>query len=237
MADEPQTTVDTSGVARTPTGEIAQPVVTRRESPSSPTSTETPAKATESTEPKEGETLLSKDKAEAKPKAPETYADFTVPEGYTLDAEVAKEAGALFKGLDLSQEQAQSLVDFYTAKTKEAFEQPFKTYQEMRKGWRDEVASDRQVGHRLAEVKTAVTQMLDQHLGAADADAFREAMDLTGVGDHPAFIRAFDKLSQLLVEPRSHVGGARPSPFGQTRTGTAPNSAAAAVYPHLPSRS
>jgi hypothetical protein len=242
MADE-TVTVDTAGVTRTATGEIAEPVRTR--SDSTPTQSQEQPKPEVKAEPKaedDGKSLLNKevgekDKEPAKEaaKAPEAYAEFKVPDGFTLDPEVAKRAGGLFKELNLSQDGAQKLIDLYTAETKAAFEAPFNAYQDMRKGWRDAVSSDREMGHRLPEIKTNVTQMLNTHLGPILADQFREAMDLTGVGDHPAFVRAFDLLSQLLVESRSHIAGNRASPFGQTRTAQ-PLSAAQALYPHLPSR-
>lgn len=240
MADDAATTTDTSGIARTGTGEIAAPptapplVITRTRSDSSTTPTPTPAPPP--AEPEAGETLLTdkaEPKAEAPPKAPEEYEDFKVPDGFTLDPEVATKAGTLFKELGLSQDGAQKLIDLYTAETAQAFEAPFKAYQDMRKGWRDEVIGDRELSHRLPQIKTNVTQMLNTHLGQKLADQFREAMDMTGVGDHPAFVRAFDVLSSLLVEPRAHVAGARPSPFGQDQRAQ-PQSAASAVYPHLP---
>ena len=47
--------------------------------------------------------------------APETYADFTVPEGSTVSKEVIGESATpLFRELGLSQDQAQKLVDFYS---------------------------------------------------------------------------------------------------------------------------
>src|SRR5262245_53151779 len=64
--------------------------------------------------------------------APEKYEDFKVPEGYTLDGEVGKEASAMFKELNLPQEAAQRLVDFYVKQTQEAFDQPYKAYIDMR---------------------------------------------------------------------------------------------------------
>ena len=53
--------------------------------------------------------------AEPKPgsAAPESYTDFSVPEGHTLDAAAIESATPLFRELGLSQDQAQKLVDFY----------------------------------------------------------------------------------------------------------------------------
>ena len=46
--------------------------------------------------------------------APESYTDFSVPEGHTLDAAAIESATPLFRELGLSQDQAQKLVDFYS---------------------------------------------------------------------------------------------------------------------------
>jgi hypothetical protein len=60
-------------------------------------------------------------------------------------------------------------------------------------------------------------------------------MDLTGVGNHPAFIRALDYFAQRLTEGK-HVAGNGPSPGGQSRPGAATQpGAAAAIWPSLPS--
>jgi hypothetical protein len=58
-------------------------------------------------------------------------------------------------------------------------------------------------------------------------------MDLTGAGDNPAFIKAFWKLSQHVVEGKPAPGGG-PSPHGQVAVGQAQRpSIAQAMYPSL----
>jgi hypothetical protein len=56
-------------------------------------------------------------------------------------------------------------------------------------------------------------------------------MDYTGAGNNPAFIRAFFKLAERLVEG-SHVTGKGPVQVRQDGTSGRP-SAAAAMYPNL----
>ncbi len=166
--------------------------------------------------------------------APEKYADFKVPDGFTLDPKVAEEATGIFKGLNLSQDAAQKLIDFHVAKTQEAHEAPFKAFAEMTQSWKDAVA--KQYGAAIEPGGThavAVARLLSQ-LGPAEAP-FREAMDTTGIGSHPAFVAAFVKLAEMLGEG-THVQGNSPSPLGQTDSGkNAPPSLAQAMYPHLPS--
>ena len=52
---------------------------------------------------------------EESPVVPESYTDFTLPEGQTLDAEQATAFKTLAKDLGLTQESAQKLVDFNVA--------------------------------------------------------------------------------------------------------------------------
>ena len=57
-------------------------------------------------------------------------------------------------------------------------------------------------------------------------------MNFTGAGDHPAFLKAFHKLAQLVGEG-THVRGGNPSPHGNPKS--QPKSAAQIMYPNLPS--
>jgi hypothetical protein len=225
---EPQATTP-EGVARTPTGEIATQTQTTGAGTTpqtSTTATETPSLANQS-----GESLANQ-KAAPEAGAPETYAAFNVPEGYTLDETVSKEASGIFKAMNLTQTQAQQLVDFYTAKTTESANQPYQAWNDMQEQWVKEVKNDPQMGPRLNEIKTTISRAIDGLGDPKLAQSFREAMDFTGAGNNPAFIKAFWKLAEKITEG-GHVAGTGPSPQGQRRQGEVP-SAARAMYPNLP---
>ena len=77
------------------------------------TATAAPDAATQQPETTAAETATSKP-ADSKPAvegAPETYTDFTTPEGTKLDAELAGEVQGLAKTLGLTQEKAQQVMD------------------------------------------------------------------------------------------------------------------------------
>ncbi len=170
-------------------------------------------------------------------KAPETYSEFKVPEGYQMDEKTLGEATKVFKDMNLSQENAQKLVDFYAAKSLEQAEQPYKQYEDMRNTWRDSIVKDKDLGNGVDnlrdDVKANIGRTIDS-LGPELSRSFREAMDLTGVGDHPAFVKAMNTLAQRLTEGQ-HVSGKGPSQHGQVAPGSRPRSAAQAVFPNLPS--
>jgi hypothetical protein len=170
---------------------------------------------------------------EAPAGAPEAYEAFKVPEGTELDAAVAAEAGALFKGLNLPQAAAQQLVDFYVKKTTESFQQPFNAYQDIRKGWVEEAKNHPEIGKNLDQVIATVGRAIDGLGDVKLASDFRQAMDFTGAGDNPAFIRVFYKLAQMVTEGGA-VKGVGPAATGQRSPGERPATAAHALYPTLP---
>jgi len=222
MADEttPATTPPTSVQSTPPTAPSSSPATTEAAPPEAPKTL-----LNEGTEPP---------KAEEPKGAPEAYETFKVPDGFELDPVVAKDFSDLAKTMNLPQAQAQELVDFYVAKTQEAFTAPFKAYKDMQEGWVNEAKDHPELRGKLDQVKNTVAAAIDGLGDAKLASDFRAAMDLTGAGNHPAFIRVFYKLAQAVTEG-THVRGAGPSPHGQTEGGTATRpSAARSLYPNLP---
>lgn len=241
MAEEPApVTTDPAGVNRTPTGEITTNPPT--ETPKPPEMTTPPAPKPEvKTDDKSGEddkSLLNKDDKKPEPGAPDKYEDYKVPEGFILDPEVKTEADKLFKGMNLSQDQAQSLVSFYTDKVKEAFEAPFNAYQDQRKEWRAAAEQMPELKGKLSnggEVLTTIGRALDSLGDPQLASDFRQAMDMTGAGDNPHFILTFYRMAQRLVEG-SHVTGRGPAVSGQQRPNQPARSVAQDLWPNLPSQ-
>jgi len=233
MPDAVQSTPDS--IARTPTGEIADQGQTT-----------TPAAAATTTQPEtsiptpDEKSLLNQDGksiANATPPtegAPEAYATFNVPEGFVLDEEVAKEAGAMFKERGLTQAQAQKFVDFYVAKTQEAVNAPYELWRQTQADWVKQVKTDAFLGPRLNQVTSTISKAIDI-VGQSNpqlAQEFRTVMDFTGAGNHPAFIRMFYEMAARITEG-GYVAGKGPSPAGQRPVGQMPT-AAQAMYPNLP---
>lgn len=190
---------------------------------------------TDKTASADDKSLLNKTEKDTKAPegAPEKYEAFTVPEGFTLDETVSAEAGKIFKELELSQVAAQKLVDFYISKTTEAADAPYALWKEQNDTWVKEIMSDPKLGHRISEVKRTISLAIDGLGDPTLAQGFREAMDYTGAGNNPAFIRAFYALAQKVTEG-THVSGNGPSKLGQQAPGRVSGPGAAAMYPNLP---
>ena len=244
MPETSPTTPVEPGPTRTATGTIQDqstsiPPSTTPPAEAKPATTTTPSTETKTPEtkaadaPKDGKSLLNEKSPETG--APDKYADFKVPEGFTLDGEVASEASAIFKETNLTQADAQKLVDFYVKHTKQAFEAPFNAYLEKRQEWRDQINADPTIGgSKLNGVKVSIGRLIDSFGDAKVAEAFREAMDFTGAGDNPAVVRGLFELSKRLTEGTA-VRGNGPATTGMREPGQGVPSVAQAMYPHLPS--
>lgn len=165
--------------------------------------------------------------------APEKYEPFKAPEGITLSETALTEAGTLFKELNLTQEQGQKLVDFQAAQMKAIAEDATNVYNQTRDGWRKEVLADATLAQN-GELRPEVKQKMASAISAMgeSGEAFREALNITGVGDNPAFIRGFLQMAEKFTEG-THVPGkgpVAPNKSGQTRP-----TAAQSMYPNLPS--
>lgn len=159
--------------------------------------------------------------------APEKY-EFKLPEGHTLDQGLLDKATPVFKELNLTQEQAQKLVDIQAGWAKTIGETAANNVAKMREEWRDSVKADPVIGPKMETVKADIGKAIGQ-LPPEVQTAFRDAMDFTGAGDHPAFVRAFWELSKRVIEGKPvSSGNPAPQPGAQRPTG------AQAMYPHLP---
>lgn len=147
------------------------------------------------------ETVSPADEA-ATPTA-ESYADFTLPTGIEIDPHSLTEAKQLFAADGLSQERAQSYVDLYANKLKEAVEAPYKLWAETQHDWQQAVKTDREIGGaRLAGNLAIAAKAVDRFGG----DALRQALNVSGAGNHPDVIRAFIRIGKAISEDALVLG-------------------------------
>lgn len=234
MSDEPQTPSATpptpaqgnDQAARTPDGTIKDQQATQ------PTTTPEPKQP----EPAKPEPKADEGKKPDASAAPDKY-EFKAPEGYEIDQKVLDKAVPIFKELGLTQDQASKLVDVYNEASVAAAQHNANLVEEMRQGWRNDVVKS-DLGNGTDNLKPEVRANINNAINAiGDAktvEAFKTAMDDTGVGDNPAFVRAMNAIGKALGEG-TNVRGSGPSPAGQRNPASAPRSAAQALFPNLPS--
>lgn len=228
MTDTTSTTTTASPETRTETPTTTQPTILAN-SPEARTET---GEIIDQTKTPVTEPELTPPSADG---APESYADFTAAEGTKLDAELIKAALPIFKESNLSQASAQKLVDFYTKHATNQAALAIEAVNTMRQSWRESVRTDPVIGAKLTAVQADIGKALASLGDAKLVGEFRDAMNLTGAGDHPALIKVLHKFADAVNEG-THVSGAGPSPLGQVPNGkvTRP-SAAQSMYPTLPS--
>lgn len=131
--------------------------------------------------------------------APEAY-NFTPPEGEVLHEAVVTQFSEVAKELNLTQEQAQKIIDkmapAITANQNAA-------YATVREGWAQETATDSEFGgENLAENLAVAKKALDT-FGTPE---LKQLLNDTGLGNHKEVIRVFFRAGKLISED-SFVGG------------------------------
>ena len=236
------TPLPNDAAARSPTGEILdvrpEPTTTTTTTPEAST-TEKPEPTTEAKPADAKAPATDATKPAEATGAPEKYADFAAPDGYTIDTKLVEAAAPIFKELNLTQEQAQKLISLQAQTMIDAAKAPQAAYEAMRLEWRNTVAADAEIKSYATDGRTgpdAVKVDIGKALATLPpqlANEFKQAMDVTGAGDHPAFVKAIWKLSQSVIEGKP-VSGSGPSKFGQADTSRPEKpSPAAAMYPNL----
>lgn len=248
MSETQQTTQDSAGITRNEDGSIASPKATedgtqKDQSQVTKNSDSTKQDSTQKNDntktSDDDKSLVTKDDKKDEPAgAPEKYEPFKAPEGFEIAEEMSAEIGTLFKKHNLSQAAGQDLVDFYTKQVIESVDGPVKLWQDMQTTWKDEVVkSDLGNGKDdlKPEVKANVAKVINSLGDAKAISEFKEAMDLTGAGNNPAFIRAMNKLASFVTEG-TRVPEGKPSPLGTQKPGAPTGPSASAMYPHLAQR-
>ncbi len=220
MSDEQTAVHDSETVV---TKEATQPLATEEQTQAQSRESPTQSEA-EKVEAGKQTSLLAGDKPEesgeqkseeAPPEkhAPEEYADFTFPDAFKLESQDLTEFKSFAREQDLTQEQAQKVLDFAGPKIRQMIEQPYKAWNDLQTKWQEEVRTDPEIGGTKYEqsVREAGNVFV---LGESnpfvksesEAKALREALNTTGAGNNPAIVKLFVKMGRLLAEPE-HLSG------------------------------
>ena len=138
--------------------------------------------------------------------APESYADFTLPEGLSLDAEALAEFAPFAKELNLPQEQAQKIVEMGGKLVQKTIDGMMSAHRERVGTWLKEAEADPEIG---ADIKLgAESATLRAFNTVTQGDEKAKAMvEELGIGNHPEFLRIFFKISQQMREDTFVVPG------------------------------
>jgi len=128
-----------------------------------------------------------------------TYEAFTVPEGASLDPESLASATELFRASSLNQEQAQKFIDLAVSREQASVRKGQQAYADLQNQWRSQAQADPEIGGDRFQASLASASRAIDRLGVP---GLKEALNLTGAGNHPAVVKAFVRLGQMVSEDR-----------------------------------
>lgn len=189
---------DTAATGTTETtqghGETEQQAQEQSQSQEETQSTET--QKTEAELAAEKEAAEKSEKEQKQEGAPEKY-EFQAGEGVELDAEALKDFEPVARDLNLTNEQAQKLVDAYPKILAGVQQRQADAWQATTEQWAADVKADKEIGgEKLTANLSAAQRALDQ-FGTPD---LKEYLNTTGLGNHPDLVKTFVKIGKSMSE-------------------------------------
>lgn len=149
--------------------------------------------------PQESEAGARSEEETARP----SYGEFRLPEGATADPDSLKPATELFAETGLSQEQAQKFIDLAMARETAAAHRGVQAFVDLQNQWVSEIKADPDIGgDKLKASLASAGRAIDR----LNIPGLREALNFTGAGNHPAVVKAFVRLGQMISEDRFRPG-------------------------------
>lgn len=136
------------------------------------------------------------DKEQKQEGAPEKY-EFQAAEGVELDTEALKDFEPVARDLNLTNEQAQKLVDAYPKILAGVQQRQAEAWQAQTEQWAVDVKADKEIGgDKLTANLSAAQRALDQ-FGTPE---LKEYLNTTGLGNHPDLVKTFVKIGKAMSE-------------------------------------
>lgn len=128
--------------------------------------------------------------------APEAY-EFKAAEGVDLDTDALKDFEPVARELNLTNEQAQKLVDAYPKILAGVQQRQADAWQATTEQWAADVKADKEFGgDKLTGNLSAAQRALDQ-FGTPE---LKEYLNTTGLGNHPDLVKTFIKIGKAMSE-------------------------------------
>ncbi|WP_182409142.1 peptidase [Klebsiella michiganensis] len=144
------------------------------------------------------------DKEQKQEGAPEKY-EFKPAEGLELDTSALEQFEPIARELNLTNEQAQKMVDLYGTKIMPMVQKrQSEVWQKTTEQWAAEVKADKEIGGDKLTANLSAAQRALEQFGDPE---LKEYLDSTGLGNHPALVKAFIKVGKAMSEDKVVTGG------------------------------
>ena len=141
--------------------------------------------------------------------APEKYDDFNFPDGMEVDKTQVEAFIPMAKELDLTQVQAQKLVDMSIQNSTNSAQTQTDDWNNITTEWLENTKADEEIGKTNFDKSVSDAKLFLKQFGTPELST---ALSETGVGNHPEFVRVFARAGKLLREDKIHIGGAGKEP-------------------------
>ncbi|EBS3902100.1 peptidase [Salmonella enterica subsp. enterica] len=129
--------------------------------------------------------------------APEKY-EFKPAEGQELDAAALEQFEPIARELNLTNEQAQKMVDLYGTKIMPMVQQQqAEAWQKTTEQWAADVKADKEIGGDKLTGNLSAAQRALAQFGTPE---LKEYLEGTGLGNHPELVKAFVKVGKAMSE-------------------------------------
>lgn len=189
-------TTETAAVAGTTTPDAGEPTTTEA---SVASTSPTMITETQTADPQAAEETKA-----TEPVVPEAY-EFKMPEGVELDTVAADEFTVIAKELKLTQEQAQKVADIGAKQAQRQAEAHAKQVE----AWTEAVKTDKEIGGDALPENLAIARKALDTFGTPE---LKDILNISGLGNHPAVIKAFYKAGKAISDDRFVAGSAPTAP-------------------------
>ncbi|ATX96379.1 peptidase [Citrobacter freundii] len=154
---------------------------------------------TQNDKPADGDKPADKpdDKEQKQEGSPEKY-EFKPAEGQELDAAALEQFEPIARELNLTNDQAQKMVDLYGTKIMPMVQQQqAEAWQKTTEQWAADVKADKEIG---GDKLTGNLSAAQRALAQFGSPALKEYLEGTGLGNHPELVKAFVKVGKAMSE-------------------------------------
>lgn len=137
------------------------------------------------------------DKEQRQEGAPEKY-EFKPAEGQELDTAALEQFEPIAREMNLTNEQAQKMVDLYGTKIMPMVQQQqVEAWQKTTEQWAADVKADKEIGGDKLTGNLSAAQRALAQFGTPE---LKEYLEGTGLGNHPELVKAFVKIGKAMSE-------------------------------------
>lgn len=151
--------------------------------------------------------------------------ELELPENFAIPEETGAKLQEAVTKYGLPKEAVQDLVGMYAAELQKVQSEAYSTYEKLNNEWVDSIKSDKEVGGEKFDANLGKIGAFLSNPAFVDP-GFKDALNLTGAGNHPAVFKTMLKIAEALTEGGPVSGAPNASPK--------PASVAEAMYPNLP---